>query len=56
MAVEYIKHLYSDDLDGYIQVAQLEDGQVVKIFNTEHKGIRKIVYEQRGGEGYFYKP
>ena len=56
MAVEYIKHLYSDDLSGYIQVAQLEDGQVVKIFNTEQKGIRKIVYEQRGEKDMFISP
>lgn len=56
MAVEYIKHLYSDDLDGYIQVAQLEDGQVIKIFNTEHKGIRKIVHEQQGERDMFISP
>ena len=56
MAAEYIKHLYDSDLSGYIQVAQLEDGQVIKIFNTEQKGIRKIVYEQRGEKDMFISP
>ena len=57
MAVtEYIDHLYSEDLEGYVQIMQLDNSQVVKIYNTEYKGIREVVQEQQGKEDTYISP
>lgn len=56
VAAEYIKHLYSDDLEGYIQVMQLRNNQALKIFNTDIKGVVDIVQEQQGQEDTFITP
>lgn len=55
-ANEYINHLYSEDLEGYIQIMQFDNGQVVKIYNTQYKGIRDIVQEQQGEKDTFISP
>lgn len=57
MAVkQYIKHLYSDDLEGYIQVMQLRNGEVIKILNTKTKGLVEVVQEQQGQEDTYITP
>lgn len=53
---QYAKHLYSEDLDGYIQVMQLKDNQVIKILNTDIKGIVEVVQEQTGQADTFISP
>lgn len=61
-ATQYIDHLYNNDLEGYIQVLQLNDGHVLKILNTQYKGIKEVIQEQEGQEdtyitpNSFYKP
>ena len=53
---KYIDHLYSNDLEGYIQVLQLRDNQVLKIYNTEVEGIIEVVQEQQGLEDVYITP
>lgn len=55
-ANEYTRHLYSDDLEGYIQVMRLNSREVIKIYNTELSGIRAVVQEQRGQQDTFISP
>lgn len=57
MAVDqYINHLYSNDLEGYIQILQLENGQVLKMLNTDIKGLVEVVQDQEGQEDTFITP
>ncbi len=53
---EYARHLYSNDLEGYIQVMRLNSREVIKIYNTELEGIREIVQEQQGQQDTFISP
>lgn len=53
---KYIDHLYSNDLEGYIQVLQLRNDQVLKIINTDIKGIVEVVQEQAGSEDTYISP
>lgn len=55
-ANDYIKHLYSDDLEGYIQILQLRNGQAIKVFNTDIKGIVEVVQEQQGEKDTYITP
>ena len=52
----YIDHLYSNDLEGYVQVLKLKNGQVVKMFNTDIEGIIDVVQEQEGKEDVYITP
>ncbi|MDD3840629.1 MAG: hypothetical protein PHP06_08670, partial [Clostridia bacterium] len=44
----YIDHLYQSDLEGYIQLIQLADGRVFKVFNTEYDGVVDVVEHVEG--------
>lgn len=55
-ASQYINHLYSNDLEGYIQVLQLRDGQVLKMYNTDIQGVFEIVQEQQGEKDVYITP
>ncbi len=52
----YIDHLYSNDLEGYIQILQLKNGQAIKMFNTDIKGIVDVVQDQEGKEDVYITP
>ncbi len=53
---KYIDHLYSNDLEGYVQVLKLKNGQVVKMFNTDIEGIIDVVQEQEGEKDVYITP
>lgn len=53
---KYIDHLYSDDLEGYVQILQLKNGQAIKIFNTDIKGVVDVVQDQEGKEDVYITP
>lgn len=55
-ASEYVNHLYSKDLEGYIQILQLHNGQVMKLINTDVEGIVDVVQAQEGQEDTFISP
>lgn len=50
MQLEYADHLYSDDLEGFVQVLQLNNGRVLRIYNTDCKGIKEVVEDMLGEE------
>lgn len=58
----YINHLYQDDLEGYVQLIQFNNGDVYKTYNTEFNGIVDVVeHVQNKKDTYitpnsFYKP
>lgn len=58
----YCNHLFDDSTDGYIHLIQIQEGKVIKIYNTRYAGLKTIV-EETGGEedvyiasSTFYKP
>jgi len=53
---EYIEHLYQQDLEGYVQVLQLANDQVVKIINTQYKGMCEVVHEMQQEPDTFITP
>lgn len=55
-ASQYVKHLYSNDPEGYIQILQLREGQAIKVLNTDIKGIVEVVQEQEGQADTYITP
>lgn len=56
---EFAKHLYENDLDGYVQIMQfVKEGKkkTVKIYNTRNDGIREIIEEQEYKTDVFITP
>lgn len=55
---EFAKHLYKNDLDGYIQVMQIvnKNHETVRIYNTREKGIRQIIKEKENESDVFITP
>lgn len=47
---KYIDNLYEEDTEGYISIMQLKNGKVIKIYNTNYSGVRKIVEEVQEGK------
>lgn len=57
MAVnQYVTHLYSKELDGYVQILQLRDGQAIKVLNTDIKGLVEVVKQQQGQADTYITP
>ncbi len=58
----YCNHLFDDSTDGYIHLIQIQEGKVIKIYNTRYAGLKTIVEETGGQEDVyiasstFYKP
>ncbi|MFL0198036.1 DNA-binding response regulator [Clostridium sp. WILCCON 0269] len=58
----YCSHLFDDSTDGYIHLIQIQEGKVIKIYNTQYVGLRNVVEETEGQEDFyissstFYKP
>lgn len=55
-SMAYAKELYSDNIDGYIQIMHKEGEKVVKIYNTQYAGIREILEEVEGKEDVYITP
>src|SRR5690606_39053608 len=55
-AQRYIEHLYQSDLEGYIQLIQLADGRVYKVFNTEYDGVVDVVEHVEGQNDTYITP
>lgn len=56
---EFAKHLYENDLDGYVQIMQfVKEGKkkTVKIYNTRNDGIKEIIQEQEYKTDVFITP
>ena len=51
----FLDHLYSDQLEGYIQLMQLNNGKV-NIYNADHNNIESIAYTQQKKEDVFITP
>ncbi|MDU7757798.1 MAG: hypothetical protein E7K02_12670, partial [Staphylococcus epidermidis] len=43
--IQYDNHIFGKDIDGYIQLVQLNNGKVIKIYNSLHSQFRDIVEE-----------
>lgn len=58
----YCNHLFDNSTDGYIHLMQIQGGKVIKIYNTQYKGLKTIVEETEGEEDFYissstyYKP
>lgn len=55
-ACKYIEHLYSNDLEGYVQVIKLNNGQALEIINTNIKGVVDVVERQQGEQDTYITP
>lgn len=55
-AQRYIEHLYQSDLEGYIQLIQLADGRIYKVFNTEYDGVVDVVEHVEGQNDTYITP
>lgn len=49
----YCNHLFDDSTDGYIHLIQIQEGKVIKIYNTQYAGLRTIVEETEGQEDVY---
>lgn len=50
---EYCDHLFEHNTDGYINLMQLQNGKIIKIYNTSYHNLRDIVEETQGQEDVF---
>jgi hypothetical protein len=50
---EYCEHLFEHNTDGYINLMQLQNGKVIKVYNTSYHNLRDIVEETKGQEDVF---
>lgn len=61
-ALDYIKHLHSNEIDGYIQLMQLDKDKRATIKNINYEGLTELVQEYIGQvdtyttPNTFYKP
>lgn len=53
---DFVDHLYSKEIDGYIQVMQLEDNKVVNLKNYKGISIKEAVEDYTGQENIFITP
>lgn len=51
----YESHLYKNS-EGYIQILKLADGKVMKIYNTQYKGVKEIIESVEGEEDVYISP
>jgi len=52
----YASHLYQNDLEGYIQLLQMENGQLLKVYSTELVGVVDVVECAEGRTDTFITP
>lgn len=52
----YCRHLYDETTDGYIQIFNLDNGKVGKVFNTENEALRDVVEDIEGQLDFFITP
>lgn len=56
---DFAEHLYKNDLDGYVQLLQIErngEKKKIKIFNTKSDGIKEIIEEKENETDVFITP
>lgn len=54
-AEEYVKHLYDETTDGFIQVLRLDESEI-RILNTDYNGLREIIELTEGNTDCFITP
>lgn len=52
----FAEHLYKNELDGYVQILQIDENKTIKIYNTRNEGIKEIIQEQENKTDVFITP
>lgn len=56
LAKKYAQNLYGNDLEGYIQILQLENGKVIKMLNSTVDGLVDVIEQQEGQKDTYITP
>ena len=53
---QYIKHLFDVEMDGYIQVVQVENNKVIHVQSYKDKTLKSVIEEYKGVRDCFITP